>query len=53
MAVSAAELISSGQLHPDLNPLDFHFWDAAQKGLYSQKPETKTMYDDHNEYFVY
>ena len=25
---------------PDLNPLDFHFWAAAQKEVYSQKPET-------------
>lgn len=25
---------------PDLNPLDFHFWAAAQKQVYSQKPES-------------
>ena len=25
---------------PDLNPLDFHFWAAAQKQVYLQKPES-------------
>ena len=25
---------------PDLNPLDFHFWAAAQNEVYHQKPES-------------
>ena len=31
---------SSGQLTPDLNPLDFHFWEWAQQQVYQEHPET-------------